>query len=92
MTKIRRKHNDSFKFKVAFEALKENKTVVELSREFGVIGTQIYAWKKQLKENGASIFSDKRNTENKKDDTDKLHKTIGQLVMERDFLSSVLDR
>ena len=92
MSKIRKNHSDTFKFRVALEALKENKSVVELSQEFGIMSSQIYAWKQQLKEQGASVFADKRCTENKKKDIDKLHKTIGQLVMEKDFLEAVLDR
>lgn len=42
-------HSDKFKFKVALEALKETKTIAELSQEFKVSASQIYDWKKSLR-------------------------------------------
>ena len=81
-----------FKFKVALETLKENKSVVKLRNEFRVMSNQIYAWKQQLQEREADVFADKRRSEHKKQDVDKLHKTIGQLVTEKDFLETVLGR
>jgi transposase-like protein len=90
--KIRKKHSDAFKLKVALAALRGNKTMVELCQEFGVSANQIYYWKKKLEDEGASIFADKRQVENRKEELDKLHKVIGQLVLERDFLVDVLDR
>lgn len=92
MTKIRKVHSDKFKFKVALEALKGDKTVVELCQNFGVSSSQIYSWKQQLENSGQEVFSDKRKKENQKESIDKLHRIIGQLTVERDFLSRVLNR
>ncbi len=89
---IAKKHNDEFKLKVALEAIKGDRTVPELCRDFSIASSQIYAWKKQLEEQGAAIFADKRRGESHKDEVDKLHKIIGKLTVERDFLSRVLDR
>jgi transposase len=89
--KIRKNHSAAFKFKVALEALKENKTTAELCAEFGVASSQIYAWKKELVEKGELTFADKREA-SQKSEIDKLHRVIGQLTVERDFLSRVLDR
>ena len=50
-------YTDKFKLKVALEALKENKTVPELRQEFGLVASQIYAWKKQLKGGGEPMSS-----------------------------------
>ncbi len=50
-------YTDKFKFKVVLEDLKENKTVPELCHKFGLVASQIYAWKKQLKEAGEQVFS-----------------------------------
>jgi len=42
-------HSDQFKFKVALEALKGNKTVPELCQEFGLAAKQIYHGRKNWK-------------------------------------------
>jgi transposase len=90
--RIMKKHSDEFKLKVALAALKGNKTIAELCNEFNITGSQIHTWKKQLEEQGAKIFADRRRVENQKDEVDKLHRIIGKITAERDFLSRVLDR
>ena len=88
--KIRKKHNNSFKLKVALEATRGNKTLAEMCQEFGVASSQIYSWKKQLEEHGGEIFADKRHADHK-NEIDRLHRVIGKITVERDFLSYVLD-
>ena len=90
--RIYKNHSDAFKFKVALAALSGDRTIADLCHEFGVLSSQIYAWKKQLEENGPTVFEDRRRKENQKETVDKLHKVIGQLVLEKDFLVDVLDR
>ena len=90
--RIRKKHSDAFKLKVALAALKGDRTMAELCQEFGVAANQIYAWKKRLAEEGASIFADRRRAENQKEELDKMHKLVGRLMLEKDFLVDVLDR
>lgn len=92
MTKIRKRHVKSFKVKVALEAIKEQKTASELCQEFGITSSQIYSWKKQLEEGAESIFEDKRQVDNKQDEVDKLHRIIGKITAERDFLDRALKR
>ena len=53
MTKKRRQYDAQYKFRVALEAAKGNKTINELASETGVHPNQIGAWKRQLLENGA---------------------------------------
>jgi len=89
---IRKNHGDKFKFKVALEALRGEKTIAELCQQYGVVSSQIYAWKKQIEKHGGSIFSDKRNKNNRDASIDELHTTIGRLKVENDFLSRVLGR
>jgi transposase-like protein len=83
-----RNHTAGFKAKVALEAAKEEKTTAELAQEYGVHGNQISAWKKQLLDNAANVFENsadkKRNSEA---EIKELHAKIGELVVERDFLS-----
>lgn len=85
-------HSDQFKFKVALEAIKGNKTVAELCQEFSIAANQIYAWKKKLEEIGPQVFADKRRQKNDDTDVDRLHATIGKLKVENDFLSKALGR
>ncbi|MCU0427892.1 MAG: hypothetical protein MUF71_19955 [Candidatus Kapabacteria bacterium] len=56
MPKARTPHSASFKAKVALEALKEDKTLAELSQAYKLQSTQISAWKSLLKEGAASVF------------------------------------
>jgi len=74
--KIRKKHSDTFKLKVALAALKGDRTMVELSQEFGISANQIYYWKKKLEEEGGSIFADRRRAENQKEELSKQSKNF----------------
>ncbi len=90
--KIRKKHGDAFKLKVALAAIKGDKSVADMCFEFGVSSSQIYGWKKLLEEQGAAVFADKRSVNNQKGEVDRLHRLLGKITAERDFLSYVLDR
>lgn len=95
MRRKRRNHSPSFKAKVALAALKGDRTVAELCSEFDIHANQVTAWKKQLLEGAQDVFdteaSSKANAlqENK---VKELHAKIGELAMEKDFLSKALSR
>jgi transposase len=91
MARIYKKHGSSFKGKVALEALRERKTHAELCQEFGVSSTQISTWKKQLEEEATKIFEGKQQKSDQKSEIERLHRIIGQLTVERDFLERVLN-
>ena len=61
MTKVRKRHNAEFKSKVAIEAIKEQKTINELTAEYGVHATQISNWKKQALAVIPSAFNTKQH-------------------------------
>ena len=88
MTKqSRRKFSASFKAKVAMEAIKNEKTLAELSKQFEVNAVVISRRKKELLENISSVFKKKTNTEREEEvDREKLYAQIGQLKVENDFL------
>ncbi|MGZ8227531.1 MAG: transposase [Methylococcaceae bacterium] len=47
MANVRKNHTAEFKTKVAVEAILQQKTINELTTEYGVHATQINLWKKQ---------------------------------------------
>ena len=47
MANVRKRHSAEFKAKVAIEAIKQHKTLNELTAEYAVHATQIHNWKKQ---------------------------------------------
>jgi transposase len=88
MAGIRRKHSAAFKAKVAFEAVKEQKTIAELAHEFGVHPNQISKWKKQFQENIVSIFENHQGSieSTYQAEIDQLHRIIGKLNVDLDFM------
>ena len=85
----RTNHSPAFKAKVALAALSGDKTVAELSAEYGVHQTQINRWMKQLKEKAPEVFSGGCEPKERRleEEIRKLHEKIGQLTVERDFLA-----
>ncbi len=88
MGNIRKSHNAAFKSKVGFEAAKGEKTISQLSSEYGVHPNQIGQWKKHLIKELPMLFSNKR----KKAEKDRneleaeLYRQIGQLKVELEWL------
>ena len=93
MTK-RKNHSPAFKAKVALEAIREEMTLAELSKKYGVHPSQIGSWKRAAIKNMAAGFSKRGGDAGRADEAeiDKLHSKIGQLVVERDFLKRAWDR
>jgi transposase-like protein len=85
----RRNHSSAFKAKVAMAALKGDKTVAELAAQFEVHPNQITDWERQLHENAATVFGERREKE-KEPDIQRMQAKIGQLTLENDFLENAL--
>ncbi len=94
MAKTRQRRSAQFKFQVALEALKEQKTLSQLASDYAVHPTQITQWKKQLLEGGSSLFGQQRVREQVEQSAREaeLFEQIGRLKMELEWLKKKADR
>jgi transposase-like protein len=94
MTKrTRRNHSPELKAKVALAAIKGDKTIAQLSDQFGIHVSQITAWKEQLLAGASDVFgagSTKPSAPTV--DVKALHAKIGELTLENDFLEGALSK
>lgn len=89
----RKRYSAEFKARVALEALRGELTVSQLATKHGVHQTLIGDWKRQAMDGLATVFSGKEEAkEGMREDVEKLHAKIGQLVVERDFLAKASGR
>ena len=92
--KQKRKFNAEFKSKIALEALQEKETIAQLAQRYKIHPVQISQWKKQMMDRAAEVF-EKGKSEDSRCEQHKIEdllKKIGELTMERDFLSKGLQR
>ncbi len=88
MAQTRKRHTAEFKRRVALEAIKGDKTINQLTSEYGVHATQIKNWKKQALVGIDNAFTHKGKQKDKvKDATiNELYRQLGQVIAERDWL------
>lgn len=88
VSNMRRVYDSAFKARVALEALKEEKTMAQLSSEFGVHINQIRQWRQKLVDELPSLFSDRRRKKDKEGEEllSELYRQIGQLKVELEWL------
>jgi transposase len=88
VSNMRRGHDAALKARVALEALKEEKTMAQLSSEFGVHVNQIRQWRQKLLDELPSLFSNRRKKKDKEGEEllSELYRQIGQLKVELEWL------
>jgi transposase-like protein len=90
----RKQHSAKFKFRVALESMKGQKTVSQIAREYSVHPSRIHAWKKRLREDGSSLYERQSKTqkhENQEQEVSELYEQIGRLKMELEWLKKKVD-
>jgi len=86
---MRKSYSAKFKAKVALEAIKEEKTLNELSSQFEVSSTLIRSWKKYFLKHMEELFENK--TKKDKISNDDLYQQIGKQQVKIDWLKKKLD-
>lgn len=85
---MNKKHSDSFKAKVALEAIKGEKTIAEIASAYQVHANMVTKWKKQAMDNLAAAFgnsaSKQQNEEAQK--AEILAKIVSQQAIEIEWL------
>ena len=92
--RTRRTHSPGFKAKVALAAIKGEKTLAEWAMVFDVHPHQITVWKSRLQESAAGVFGSGSPAPKTAPVVDRqlLHGKIGELTLEKDFLSGALSK
>ena len=94
MRRPRRTHSPSFKARVALEALRGEKTLAELAKQYDVHPNQITSWKNELMQRAGELFGGiaPEGAAASREKLHDLHAKIGELTVERDFLAGALGR
>ncbi len=88
----RKSYSAGFKTKVAFEAIKNHRTINEIASDYEVHPNQVTQWKKRVIEEAGQVFGHKRERQQRDGQqlTDELYRQIGQLKVELDWLKKKL--
>lgn len=87
MKREKRSFSHAFKTKVVLEVLKEQRTIAEIAREQELNPAVVSIWKKQFMDNLPAVFGASAvPIADSSKEIDDLHKKIGQLTIEIDWL------
>ena len=89
MSGKRRRFSGEQKAKIALEALRGDRTLQEIAARHQVHPNQVSTWKRQAMEGLSEVFSGggERRARDHESEVRDLHAKIGELIVERDFLS-----
>ena len=85
----RRRFSGELKAKIALEALRGDRTLQEIASKHQVHPNQVSTWKRQAIDGLGDVFSNggERHRRDHESEIRDLHAKIGELTVERDFLS-----
>ena len=86
----RRRHDATFKARVALEALKGIKTIQQIAKEFEVHPVQVSEWKRTGLERFSQVFERGAESGGEIDfekERAELHSKIGELTIKLDFVT-----
>ena len=88
MTKKRRQHSAQYKFQIALEAARREKTVSQIASEHNIHPNQVSQWKRQLLDSGAEVFSRQQADQERELEQREaeLYEQIGRLRIELEWL------
>ena len=77
---MKKTYSPGLKFKVALAAL-TSQPIIDICRQYEVSDGLVHKWKKELKERGADVFSQRKQTKAVSNELEvsKLYQRIGQL-------------
>lgn len=85
-----RKHSAEFKFKLVLEALKEERSRLEIAREHDLTKSLLYKWEQAFLAKGATVFTttEKQQVElaEREAQIADLERIVGQLTLENRIL------
>ena len=90
----RRNFSADFKAKVALAAMRGDGTMAELAARYKIHPNMITKWKRQAGDGLVGIFSGKQASTDSSHEAEvkELHAKIGELTIEKDFLSKAFGR
>ena len=91
---MRKKIDPAIKAKAALDALKGELTIAEIAAKYQVHPNMVTGWRRELLDHAAGIFDhakERRAAADVQEKIDGLHKTIGEITMENDWLKKKLD-
>ena len=87
MSTMRQTRSPKFKFQVALEAAKGQKTLNQLASQYNLNPAQVSQWKSRLLEQGDQLFENGQSSQSKSDQIEQqLYEHIGRLKMELEWL------
>ena len=94
MSKKHKKYNPELKAKVAIEALKNENNLIEICAKNNIPKTNVHEWKEKLIKEAKILFTPSHELDKQtrllKQEIEELHKIIGEISIENNFLKKKL--